>query len=58
MGLFFIAQVIYEHGDPWWSDTERGKLLIRPPELSSNPTSSHLAAKQEELTKKMMNSTL
>jgi hypothetical protein len=24
-----------------------GKLLIRPPELSSNPTRSHLVAKQE-----------
>jgi len=25
------------------------KLLIRPPELSGNPTSSHLVANQEEL---------
>jgi hypothetical protein len=30
-----------------------GKHLICPPELSRNPTSSHLAAKQKELTKKM-----
>jgi hypothetical protein len=25
MGLLFIPQVIYEHGEPWWNDTERGK---------------------------------
>jgi hypothetical protein len=25
------------------------KILIRPPELSSNPTGSHLVANQEEL---------
>jgi hypothetical protein len=31
--------VIYEHGDPWWNDMNKGKLLIRPPELSGNPTS-------------------
>jgi hypothetical protein len=31
-----------------------GKLIC-PPELSGNPTSSHLAAKQEELAKEMMN---
>jgi hypothetical protein len=30
----------------------QGKM-IRPPELSGNPTISHLAAKQEELAKKM-----
>jgi hypothetical protein len=32
-----------------------GKLLTRPPELSGNPTSSHIEAKQEELEKEMMN---
>jgi hypothetical protein len=31
-----------------------GKLLICPPELSGNPTSSYLVAKQEELVKEMM----
>jgi hypothetical protein len=31
------------------------KLLIRQPELSCNPTSSHLVAKQEELAKEIMN---
>jgi hypothetical protein len=29
----FIPQVIYEHGEPWWNDISRGKLLIHPPEL-------------------------
>jgi hypothetical protein len=29
--------------------------LIHPPELSGNPTSSHLVAKQEELAKEIMN---
>jgi hypothetical protein len=37
-GLLFIHQVIYEHGEPWWNKMGRGKLLIRPPELSGNPT--------------------
>jgi hypothetical protein len=50
----FIPQVIYEHGEPWWNDIEREKLLIHPPELSGNPTSSHLVAKQEILAKEMM----
>jgi hypothetical protein len=31
-----------------------GKLLIRPPELSDIPTSSHFVARQEELAKEMM----
>jgi hypothetical protein len=30
-------------------------MLIRPSELSGNPTSSHLVAKQEELMMEMMN---
>jgi hypothetical protein len=28
--------VIYEHGDPWWNNIDKGKLLIRPLELSGN----------------------
>jgi hypothetical protein len=39
----------YEHGEPWWNDMDRRKLLIRPPDLSGNPTISHLLANQEEL---------
>jgi hypothetical protein len=39
MGLFFIPKVIYECGEPQWNDIDRKKLLIRPPELSANPTS-------------------
>jgi hypothetical protein len=46
MGLLFIPQEIYEYGEPWWSDIDRGKLLC-PPELSGNSTNKHLIAKQE-----------
>jgi hypothetical protein len=49
MGLLFMPQVIYEHGEPWWNAIDRRKLLICPPELSGNPTSSHILANQEEL---------
>jgi hypothetical protein len=45
----FISQVIYELGEPWWNDMNRGKLLIRPPDLSGN-----LVAKQEEQAKEIM----
>jgi hypothetical protein len=44
--------VIYEHGETWWNVIDRDKL-IRPQELSGNPT--YLVAKQEELSKEMMN---
>jgi hypothetical protein len=50
--------VIYEHEEPWWKDIDWGKLLIRPPELSGKPTSSHLVAKLEELAKEIMNLSL
>jgi hypothetical protein len=43
--LLFIPNVACEHGEPWWNDTDRAKLLIRPPEISGNPTSSHLTAR-------------
>jgi hypothetical protein len=33
-----VHQVIYEHGEPWRNDTDRGKLLIRPIELTGDPT--------------------
>jgi hypothetical protein len=39
-GLLFIPLEIYEYGQPWWSvNVDRGKLLIRPPELPDNHTS-------------------
>jgi hypothetical protein len=57
-GLLFIPQVIYEHGEPWCNDIDRGKLQIRPPELSGYPTSSHLVVKQGELVKNIINLTL
>jgi hypothetical protein len=47
--------MIYEHGEPWWNDIDRGKHLILPPELSGNPTTSHLVTNQEELAKEIMN---
>jgi hypothetical protein len=51
-GQFFIPQVIYEHGKPWWNNkVDRGKLLISPPELSDNPTSRYIWFKQEEWVK-------
>jgi hypothetical protein len=24
-GIFLIPQVIYEYGEPWWNDIDRGK---------------------------------
>jgi hypothetical protein len=27
--LLLISQVIYEHGETWWNDIDRIKLLIR-----------------------------
>jgi hypothetical protein len=51
----FITQVIHEHGEQCWNDTDKGKLLIPLPELSGNPSSSHLVAKQGELVKEMVN---
>jgi hypothetical protein len=35
---------IYEHGEPWWNDIDRSKLLIRPSEVSWNTTRCHLVA--------------
>jgi hypothetical protein len=46
---------MYEHGEPWWNDIDRERRLILPPELSGNPASSHLEAKQEELAMEIMN---
>jgi hypothetical protein len=37
---YFSSPRIYEHGEPWWNDINRGKFLIHPPELSGNPTKS------------------
>jgi hypothetical protein len=46
---------VYKYGEPWWNDINREKLLILPPDLSDNPTSSHLVAKQGDLANEMMN---
>jgi hypothetical protein len=53
-GPLSTAQVIYEHGEPRWSDIDRGKLLILSPDLSGNLISSHVVAKQKELVNEMM----
>jgi hypothetical protein len=45
----FFPQVVHEYEEPWLNDTDRVKLLIRPTDISGNPTSSHPLAKQEEL---------
>jgi hypothetical protein len=45
-GLLSILQVIHEHGEPWWKDINRGKYLICPPQITANPTKSHLVAKE------------
>jgi hypothetical protein len=34
-----MPHVLYEHGETWLNNVDRIKLLIRPPELSGNPTS-------------------
>jgi hypothetical protein len=53
-GLFFIPQVIYlqtgvDKAKYVQTDTDKGKLLIRIPELFGNFASkNHLVAKQEE----------
>jgi hypothetical protein len=44
----FIPQVIHESEEPRWNDIDKRKLLILPPELSENSTSSHVVAKLEE----------
>jgi hypothetical protein len=53
MGRLFIPQVIYEHGEPWWNDINRGKLLICPQELSGSPLTESFGRKQEEWVKGM-----
>jgi hypothetical protein len=50
-GQLFIPQVIYEQGEPWWNDIYR-IIPICPPELSGNPTSSHLAANRRNWKRK------
>jgi hypothetical protein len=35
-GLLLIPHMIYEHGEPWWNDIHKWKLLIPPPELSQS----------------------
>jgi hypothetical protein len=51
--LLFISKVIYGHGEPWWNNVGRGKLLICQPELSDNRASSHLVVKQKKLTEEI-----
>jgi hypothetical protein len=48
MGILFIPQVIYERGELWWSDLNRGRLLIRQSALWQL---YHLVANQEDMGK-------
>jgi hypothetical protein len=38
-GSVVHPSVIYEHGEPWWNDIDRGQFLTCPPELSGKRTS-------------------
>jgi hypothetical protein len=58
MGVKFIPQVIYEHGEPWWNDVDRGKLLTHPPELSGSHTSTVISCKAGGMGKRNENSAL
>jgi hypothetical protein len=44
VGLFFIPQVIYELGEPWRYDVNRGKLLSSTRALWQSYQQSHLVA--------------
>jgi hypothetical protein len=37
MSLTATTQVIYQYGEQWWNDIDRGKLLIRPRYLCWQP---------------------
>jgi hypothetical protein len=50
--VLFTAQVIPEHEEPWWNNIDREIRLIRPPEVSSDSTSSHLVAGRRNRRKK------
>jgi hypothetical protein len=50
MGILFITQVIYKHGEPWWNDIDKVNFWFVH-QSSGNPTSSHLVANQDELAK-------
>jgi hypothetical protein len=45
--------VIHEHEKPRWNDIDRGRLLILPPEISGNRTSSHLVASRSYVTRNL-----
>jgi hypothetical protein len=50
MGLLFIPQVMYEHGELWWNDVEWGKLIHQSAVWQSYQQ-GHLVASQEDLGK-------
>jgi hypothetical protein len=54
-GLLSNPFVIYEHGEPWWNDIGRRKIMIRPPELSGNTDSRALVSKQRNWENEIMN---
>jgi hypothetical protein len=53
-GLLFIPQVIYEHGEPWWNDVNRGNSwLVHPSSLAILPAKS--SGRKQNWAKRIMN---
>jgi hypothetical protein len=40
-GLLFIPQMIFDYGEPWWSDADRGKLKNLEKNLSQCDFAHH-----------------
>jgi hypothetical protein len=47
--------IIYEHGDSWWNDINRRKLLIHSPELLVILPAESSSSKQKEWAKEITN---
>jgi hypothetical protein len=48
-GLFFIRQVIYEHGEPWWMmSTGENSLSVRKSALWKSYLQSYIVANRED----------
>jgi hypothetical protein len=48
-GLFFIAQVIYVHEEPWWMMLKGENGFIHQSALRQSYPHSHLVSNQEDL---------
>jgi hypothetical protein len=51
--LFFIPRVIYQHGEPWWNDIDRGNSLLVNQSSLVFLKQSHLVENQKEVAKQM-----